>query len=232
MMTLLHEAFSLVNLPYTVLLILMFLYWALYLLGTFGSETLDFLNLDFDLDADVDVDADLDADAEVTTGGHGGLLSGAFHFLHVGQVPVTIIFSVLILAMWTASILANHFLQNTSVLVALALLVPIVMVGLMVTKSIIMPLAPALQQLFDQSGDKVEIMGKTCVVTSSHATPEFGQAEFADGGTSILLNVKTRDGVTLTKGEEAVVFDHDQEKDVYLIAPLDINTQPQSEESP
>jgi len=34
------------NLPYTILLGLVVLYWVLYLLGAFGEDALDFLGLD------------------------------------------------------------------------------------------------------------------------------------------------------------------------------------------
>ena len=235
MFELLEASFSLVNLPYTILLIVMFLYWGLYLLGAFGSEALDLFGLDFDADVDIDTDIDADVDVDLDTdldagGAHGGVMPALFQFFYLGEVPLMIIFSVLILSMWTISVLANYFLRNGSALVALALFLPIVVVGLIVTRTIIMPFAPLLKQIFDQSGDKVEIVGKTCVVTSSEATPQYGQAEFAMKGAPVLLNVITREGVTLKKGQEAVIYDYDQTNNTYLIAALDVNTSPEKEE--
>ncbi len=227
MLQLFQESISLVNLPYTVLLGLVVFYWAMYLIGAVGSDALESLGLDFDADADLDVD--VDADAQVGVHGQGGFLSSFLHFFYVGEVPVIVIFSILILSMWFVSVVVNHYLNNTSVAIAMLLALPILLVGLIATKSIVMPLAPWLKEVLDQSSDKVQIVGKTCLVTSMEATPKYGQAELQTEGAPILLNVKTREGVTMKKGAEAVVYDYDKADDTYLIAVLDINTTPDSE---
>ena len=132
--------------------------------------------------------------------------------------------------MWTISVVANYVLGNSNGWIALALFPPNFVLSLIVTKTILTPFVPMLEQVFDQSSDKVQIIGKTCTVTSVEATPRYGQAELTTGGAPILLNVVTREGVTLKKGEEAVVFDHDKAKGVYSIAALKLEQQPQSEE--
>lgn len=228
MLELFEAAVSPANLLYTVLLALVVLYWVLYLVGALGEEALDFIGLD--LDADVDADLDVDADVPMEMGGGPGFLTSFLHFFHVGEVPVAFVFSILVLAMWFLSISANYLLGNTSLLIALVLFVPIAFVGLIVTKIVVMPFAPWLSRVMDQSGDKVEILGKRCVVVSGKATPKYGQAEIAEEGSSILLNVRTRDGVTLSKGDEAVVFERDKQTGVYLIAALDVNENPVEEE--
>ena len=40
---------------------------------------------------------------------------------------------------------------------------------------------------------------------------------------TLRLNVRTRQGAALHKGDEAVVFEHDEPTGVYLIAALDVN---------
>ncbi len=234
MLELLQAAVSVVNLPYTILLGLLVLYWALYLLGVLGDEASELLDLDFDADVDVDADVGVDADADADVDsdadvGHPGVLSGLLHFFHVGEVPVIIIFSTLILAMWTLSLLTNYYLNNTSGWVALALAIPIVLGGLIVTKTVISPFAPWLKKVLHQEGDKVEILGRRCVVHSSQVTPKYGQIELATQGAPILLNAKTKEGVVLTKGQEAIVFDYDKEANVYLIAALDVDAKPNEE---
>ena len=112
----------------------------------------------------------------------------------------------------------------------MALAYPIVVAGLIVTKTILTTLAPTLAKIFDQSSDKVEIVGKRCVVRSLEATPKYGQAELLNKCAPLLLNVNTREGVTLAQGDEAVVYDFDKERDVYLIAPLDVTASPKLEE--
>jgi len=235
MLELLQESIAPVNLPYTFLLGLAVLYWAMYLLGAIGSDALDFLGLDLDVDADVDVGGDIDGDVDVDvdadldadggTAGSGGFFLSILRFFHVGELPVLLIASIQFLGMWIFSLLANEMLNSqSSGLIALALFPLIFFGGLFFTKAIIMPFAPYLKTIFDEKGERVEVMGKTCRVISLEVTPDYGQAEFGEDPMSLLLNVRTKPGTTLHKGDEAVIFDHDQEKDTYLVAKFDINT--------
>ena len=230
MLEVLRESVSLVNLPYTFLLGLVILYWVLYLLGALGSEALDFagLDVDADVDLDVDADADVDVDVDVHAGGEGlsGVLSSVLNFMYIGQVPVIVVLSVFILSMWLLSMATNHFLgDHSSIWIALLLAIPFLLVGLIITKLALMPFAPLLKSVFADQSEKVRVIGKTCRITSLHATPKYGQAELVREGEPIVFNVKTREGVTLEKGAEAVVFDQDKASNAYLIAPFDIHTE-------
>jgi hypothetical protein len=236
----LRASIELVNLPYTILLVLMLLYWGLYLLGALGSEALDFLGMDLHADADVDVHADADVHVDGHLDSHGdmsgageaapGAISALVHFFYLGEIPVMLIFSVMILTMWVISLLVNHYMSNVQVAVAVALFVPIVLVSAIVTRAVLTPFAPALKRIFDHAGDKVTIVGKTCVVVSSEANEKFGQAEIETLGAPSLLNVRTRQGVTIAKGQEAVVVEHDEQKNLYWIAPLNLNAAPEKGE--
>lgn len=228
MMELFYESIAPVNLPYTVLLALVVLYWLLYIVGAVSEDALDFMGLDFDADVDVDVDADVDvdvdADIDADIGGGAHPLAAFLHFFHVGDVPVILIFSVLVVFMWTASMLTTHFLGIQLFWVAVMLFPAVLIVGLIATKALIMPFAPYLKTLLKQTGDSVEVIGKTVTIVSLEATHEFGQAELITDGAPLLLNVKTLEGVTLRKGDEAVAFDHDKDNNTYLIGKFDINT--------
>ena len=243
MLELLTESIALVNLPYTILLVLMLLYWGLYILGAVGADALDFLGIDLDADVDVDVDADVDIDADVGAdadvdadvdveagSGHAGWLMSTLQFFHAGDVPIVFTLSILILAMWTISVVANHYLGNASVWIALAAF-PVVLLGAaMITKALITPLLPVLKSIMSQTEKRVRIVGKTCVITSLEATPEYGRAEIATDGAPIVLNVKTNPGVRLARGDEAVIFEHDKQDNIYLVAKLDLEVEPRTEE--
>ncbi|MBN2294987.1 MAG: DUF1449 family protein [Pirellulales bacterium] len=244
MMDLFYESIAPVNLPYTVMLALVVLYWLLYIVGAVSEDALDFMGLDFDadvdvdadIDADIDIDADVDADVDADMDadmGHAGSahpLAAFLHFFHVGDVPVILILSVLVVFMWMASMITTHFLGIQLFWVALAMSPAILVVGLIATKAVILPFAPYLKNLLKQEGDKVEVIGKTCTIVSLEATEKFGQAEMKIEGAPLLLNVKTREGVTLHKGDEGVVFDHDKETNTYLIGKFDINEKSTLEE--
>ncbi len=92
MVEFLELCFTSVNLPFTILLILVFIYWVFFIVGAVGLDSLD-LDFDaFDLDADVDVDVDAHLDAH--GGGHAGHSSGMFvsmlRFFNVGDIPLMI----------------------------------------------------------------------------------------------------------------------------------------------
>jgi hypothetical protein len=227
MQELLQECIKLVNLPYTALFGLSLLYWILYLAGVLGSDFLDFLGLDFGADVEVDaelgVDADLDADLEM--GPQGGALAAVMRFVHGGDVPLTVIVSALNMSMWTISLLANYYLKNSSVLIALGLFVPILVLGIITTKLALMPFVPLLKRAFDESGDAIEMLGKPCVVTSIKVTSKYGQAEIPKKGSPLVINVKSKEGETLARGDEAVVYGRDPKDDVYLVTGLGLDTE-------
>ena len=234
-MELLHEAIWLSNLPYTFLFGLVILYWVLYLVGALGSDVLDFMGVDVDADVDIDAGADMDADvdldvdaggdadAHVFAEGSGSFLSSMLAFFHVGELPVVVIFSVLTVCMWTISMLTNGLLNNSELWIAMLMFPPILLVGLVLTKALITPFLPWLKQAFDQSGDVIEIIGKICVISSLEATPEYGQAELRQEGAPQVLNVKTREGTTLRRGEEAIVYGCEEATNTFLIAKLNLN---------
>jgi hypothetical protein len=224
MLEVLRESIAVVNLPYTILLGLVIVYWILYLLGALGSDALDFAGLD--ADADVDVDADADVGADVATGGGGlsGIFTSLLHFVYIGQVPLVLVLSVFIVSLWLLSVATNHLLGNSSIWMALLLVIPFLLVGTIVTKLALLPFAPLLKGILADEGEKVQVIGKTCRITSLHATPKYGQAELVREGEPVILNVKTREGVTLEKGAEAVVFDYDEASNAYLIAPFEIHS--------
>ena len=156
--------------------------------------------------------------------GLSGMFASGLRFVHVGDVPVMVVLSVFILTIWLLSMSTNHFLGNSSVGIALLLAPPFFVVAVIVTKVALIPFVPLIKGILADEGEKVQVIGKTCRITSLHATPKYGQAELIRDGEPIVLNVKTKEGVTLEKGAEAVVFDVDETNSVYLVAPFDIHT--------
>jgi len=208
MLELFHESIKVVNLPYTILFGAMLTYWSLYVVGALGSDFLDFMELDMgggDGDLDVDVDAS------------GGALASVMRFVHGGDVPMTIILSTQSISMWVLSILANYYLENDSVPVAFGLFFPIFLISLIVTSFSLAPLVPILKRAFDETGDRIEVIGQICVVSSLEVTPKYGQAEISRQGSPLAINVKTKEGETLTKGDEAVVFARDDNDETYVV---------------
>jgi hypothetical protein len=67
-----------------------------------------------------------------------------------------------------------------------------------------------------------KIVGKTCIIKTPEASLYAGQAELATGASPILLNVRTREGETLVKGDEALIVEHDNSRDIYTVVKYDL----------
>ena len=82
----LDASMAVVNLPYTVFLGLILLYWLAVIVG--GLD-LDLFNVE--IDADVDVDTNMDT----AVSGLGGVGLAVLQFFHVGTVPLMLLLSFL-----------------------------------------------------------------------------------------------------------------------------------------
>ena len=218
--SLLKDSFALVNLPYTVLLMITLMYWASVIIGALDISVLD-IDMDMDAHADLHLDLDVDADVDAHAHAHGFLGPLMRFFFSVGEIPLTIVLSFLFVAMWSISVLGNSLLGNTtSWLLALGLFVPNFLVSVFVSRIASTPFRAIFRRLGKNPEDLAHAVGSTCVIVTSEATESFGQAEVTTTGAPLLLNVRTTKGVTLSKGDKAVIFDQDREKSVYLIRQL------------
>ena len=201
-----------VNLPFSVLLGLIVLYWLLVALGALDVHL--FSDFESDLHHDLDHDAHHDLDSDL------GSFTKILHFVGVGDVPVMVIVSVLGLSMWLGSMIANYYLTGGSQLYALALLVPNFLISAIVTRYVTLPMRPLFRSLSKDRGAGEEVLGRVCQIVTSEATPTFGQAEITRSGAPVLINVRTLDDAVLVKGARAAVVRSDAEKGVYYITPM------------
>lgn len=212
MLEVLQEAVMPANLVFTMLLVLVLLYWIMVILGALDF---DFLNIDFDGDVDADADMDLQA---------GGFLRGLLEFFYVGEVPVMVLVSVFALSAWIVSILGNHYLNPGS---SLIVLLPILAANLFISSFVVKLAGVPLKKMFnafDQDPNAPRsVMGRICIVITTQVTGErIGQAEVKGKGAPILLNVMSEGGHVFQKGDEAIVVQKNKETGVYLIAPVDL----------
>lgn len=223
MTELFHEAFRLVNFPFTVLLILVVLYWLLVALGAIGGPAAD-ADIDVSHDAHIDHDVDIDTMHHNVEGNHhahhsdgGSWYGNMLKFVNLGDVPVMVVLSVLILAMWAFGIFANAYWTGGSAILTAVFLVVNVGVSIVLTRYATMPLKPLFRMLNKQYDEKVEIIGQHCRIVSLEATPEFGQAEIVTNGAPITINVRTLNDATLTKGDLAVIVREDSDTRIFFI---------------
>ncbi len=223
-----EQSIRMVNLPFTVLLGLIVIYWLLVALGALDVHLLS------DFHSDASVDSDLNTDGGLHHNGDHGFhgLTKILHFVGVGDVPVMVIVSVLGLSMWMGSMIANFYLTGGSQLYALALLVPNFLISVVVTRYVTMPLRPLFRTLGKDRGAGEEVLGRVCQIVTSEATPTFGQAEITRRGAPVIINVRTLEDSVLSKGARAAVVRSDADKGVYYITPMPSQNSSQTKNQP
>lgn len=207
MQELINEAFALVNLPFTTLFGFVFLYWLLVIVGALDVDAVDF---------------DLDFDADAEGGGRWGHVVA--RFFHADEGPFMAIASLLIVFMWASAMLLNYYFNpGRSWWIAGLLAVPNFVASVMATKAVVLP-AHCLIRRFrcGEEPAEVPLLGKICRVVTLRADAQSGQAEVEQTGTPIKINVRTADEAeTLRKGDCAVIYSEDTEKNLYFIKKLE-----------
>lgn len=225
--------FAPVNLLFTLLLICVMGYWAMFFIGAVGLDTLDDLDWDFDsdvdldldVDADVDVDVDADVDAEAHEGDRAGWFISLLKFMDIGDVPLMILITALVASMWAASIVSTFYFNPSQTWVrALMWFVPDLFISLVLTKLITFPAGLVFKKASSGIEKRTKIIGRTCYVTTSSVTDRSGQAEIhVDDAAPITLNVRCRSGKKpLHKGDEALILEQVEDKGTYIVVPFDL----------
>jgi hypothetical protein len=214
-------AFAPVNVLFTVLLLVLGLYWVMVILGVLD---IDLFHIDLSGgELDVDVDADVDAGGHVD-GVEPGILHSVLHFFYIGEVPTMLLVSVMALSLWAFSMLGNHWLNpEGSGAMAVAILFGNLAVSTLVLKFVAFPLRKLYLMLLKDYNAPGDVVGKVCRVVTTRVTLErMGQAEVPTKGAPILLNVLACDEHVFKRGEEALVVERDVAKGTYRIAPVDL----------
>ncbi len=204
--------------------------FALIGLVDFGFDVPD---LDLDVDPGLDLDVDMGLDADVDPGTHIGgpdFLQGlgglSIRCTNFGRVPVVLWGGIFTIAFWSVSYYLWHTFDSerysTAILPTVLLSIRNMVIAVGITKGITQPM---LGQFVDApSYDQRKLLGATCEICTTEATPEFGQAKFRTNASPLLLNVRT-DGAHIPKGTEVRIIGFDKEKRIYKVTNLQPETQ-------
>lgn len=194
------------NLPITILLGLVVVFWMMTLLGAVG----------------MDADLDLDLDADSPDGDLGDIPGAMLRAVNAGFVPLTIVLSVLVLMMWIASILLNYYFNpGGSLLIALGLFVAAFVLGVVATKVITQPLVPFMRRL-KEAENAPPVIGEVGIVRSIQLDPTYGQVEVQrPDGAPALLNARLgADSEPVSRGTPVAIISLDEASGIYLVRPL------------
>lgn len=207
------------NMPFTVALIVMVLIGLLEgvttLLGFGASSLLDSLLPEADLDVDLDLDADAGA-IEASDGfdlgevGHPSALSRVLGWLHIGRVPILILFLVFLTAFGFAGLVLQQIADAFTGRLAPALLVsvPALVVAVFLVRTIGGLLARIIPKDETAAVSETTFVGRIAVVTLGAARRgQPAQAKLRDqhGQTHYVMVEPDNDADTLTSGEHVLL---------------------------
>ncbi|SPT50600.1 hypothetical protein [Actinomadura madurae] len=188
-------------------------YWTLVLLGG--------LDLDF-------LGAGADADTGAGAGAEDGTAGGPLALLGLGGVPATVGLSLLIGLAWFVSLAGAALFEGAA---ARVLVLPVALAaGWAGTRLAVRPLRGVFQHRAEAS--LRDFVGLPCVIRTGRVGPDFGQAEVtAADGSSAVVQVRqpaadvpvagAAEGLGLTAGSIALIFDFDPEGRFFWVMPHD-----------
>lgn len=216
MVELYEAAFSGLNIVYSVMLLMVLLYWCIVMMGIIDFDMFD-LDVGGDVSADYDiggVEVGADASAEVDVDGAAQSLGGFswLNYFNVGEVPIMLYGSIVVLTMWIISVQTNVWLdgvqtawvQGNRGLIALGLAIPNFVFGMHVAKFLMLP----VKRLKKEHVVATRLEGKLCLVKSLEVDENYGQVEIPTEDSSLLLSAKTENGEVLKKGDAAEIIRH------------------------
>ncbi len=202
------------NVVFTMLLGLAVFYWLSVIIGVLDLDVLDF---DIDV-AEADLDVETELETELETG--GGLVHGLLSFLYVGQVPVTVIASAFVLLMWIAVIMSNYWLQTDSWKMAALVLLANMLLCFITTRLLLWPLRAVFGRMMSEEHQLKNVIGLTGTVLSAADDQRLGQAEAKSRDSFVRINIRTRPGIKVAKGELVRIIAVDGPHS-YIVEPID-----------
>lgn len=215
MLELFHAAFSGVNFIPTLLLVFVLLYWMLVIFGA-----VDISSVDIDIDVDVDMDADVEIDADGASEASVSWLNYILRFFNLDKIPLMVFLTFVAIPMWVISIMVNHILGNSSVLISLALLVPNFIVSLIIAKPLTIPFVKMFSYLENSTEGSPDLMGREGLVIIGANSTKMGQGDVLVSGSNYRINIKTKNG-SIKKGQKMLVINESKNEGVYIVEPYE-----------
>lgn len=212
---LLHFAFEPVNIVYTVLLMVVLLYWLSVFIGALDIGALDF-------DIDIDVDADVDADADVEG---GGWFMETLQFFNFGLLPFMVVFSFVVLFMWMFSILGNYYLSNGTIWFPFILFLPALFFSLLLTKAITFPMVGFFKQLKAGDAQVIDFSGEICELTLPLRKGYISAGDIYINGNHMTLSLQPEEDVDieLPSRTKVMITRSSADNSVHYVRPVSVD---------
>lgn len=232
MLELLQESISPLNLPFTILLGAVALYWVVGLFGLVdleggidGIDGVDGVDGVEGVDADGVDGADGSDNHNLTGEGDHSSVGGTFfhgilRLVGASDAPLIFVISVFSVFLWALNIAGNHYFnpaQSSSF--ATIMVIPVVILAFVITRLLIRPLRP-LMDMLRTSEKPTQIIGSSGRVRSTTLDNDFGQIEVETDEKSLILKAVLSSGEPIAKGTEVLVVSYTPETETYTVRPL------------
>ncbi len=202
-MEFLNTALTFPTVIFSVLLIIVCLFWLTNIIGL----------------ADIDIfEGDIEVEAEANAS------SGLFNNMGLGDVPITVSASIIIMTSWLISFYSQSwilsFMNNNPLyyLIGGVVILACFVISLPISAILVKP----LKRFFTskETASKNDLIGLECIIATGKVTETFGQARVNIQGTEQLIEVRIQDlQHKFELGNTAVLIDHLIENNSYTIAP-------------
>lgn len=213
MKELIEISFSPVNAFFTVMCIIMVIYWILVIIA--GLDP-DLLSVDFD-SADIEADSGFDGDGEADTSSFMKTLE----YFNFDELPLMFIITIIFFSMWFIGVNVTYYLSIESTLLGFLLLIPNFVVSLFVVKLFSKPLGYFYKQVNHKGEPEIDFLGRRCTVVSSVGPKKTGQLELTVNGDPMKLYARSNTDEILTAGQQAVIVKESDDKKYYLVERFD-----------
>lgn len=201
--------FSGANALPTALLLFIFLYWIIVILGFVGTDFLDI---------DIDIDGDNDLDMDGASSGDLSWLNKALLFFNLGKIPLMIWLTFVAFPLWFICVNVNGLLGIENFFLGLIVFIPAFIASVFLAKFLTWPFVKFFMKIEEDSKEK-EIIGKvgTVILAADHLRR--GQAEVNYRGSFLTFYIKTREGDTVEKGDKVLFIKNLDKEGFYIIEP-------------
>lgn len=218
MKELIEISFSPVMAFFSIMSIVMLLYWVAVIVA--GLDP-DLYSIDFDSDADTNFDSNTHDLPDRTDTPEGSGFMKVLEFFNFDELPLMFILTIIFFSMWFVGINLTYYLGLESVWIGLLLLIPNFILSLFIVKIFSRPLSYLYKQVNHKGEPEIDFLGRRCVVFSSLDEVKTGQIQLSVNGDPIRLSARSNTDEKLVAGQEAVIVSESVDKKYYLIEKFD-----------
>ena len=218
MKELIEISFSPVMAFFSIMSIVMLLYWVAVIIA--GLDP-DLFSIDFDSDMDTNLDSNSHDLPDRTETPEGSGFMKILEFFNFDELPLMFILTIIFFSMWLVGINVTYYLGVESVWLGLLLLIPNFILSLFIVKIFSRPLSYLYKQVNHKGEPEIDFLGRRCVVFSTLDSLKTGQIQLSVNGDPIRLSAKSNTDEQLNAGQEAVIVSESTDKKYYLVEKFD-----------